>query len=389
MQQADLAQALLEAVRMQRFEQCADAMLGGAAVGLHPNIDLAVAAFPEAEAPVFANVLFSREHPQGLIADIAADAGAVRNIAFLADAQDQQGRSIAWLPGSDWQRIDWRPLMGTGPQRFVAPYPASLAKLMLLVGVAHLIDQGRSSWEQPLCFQGRTRPVGDWAFDMTTISCNLSTSALVMHLHDCGAIRREARVETHNALHQLFEAYGLNGLRFANTCADGGWGNAAGSGVGHLQMTAWDSLRLLWLLDPQAPAAPWLPPTQPALLAASLDHVLHCLAEQKLHQVLSSSSLTDIPGWVAGLPARLPERWAAGKAQVGELRFAHKTGNTENYSADAGIVQGITPARRHYLIALTSNLGSRYADDPRAVSPWRLPALGAMIDTKLKDWMSC
>ena len=70
-------------------------------------------------------------------------------------------------------------------------------------------------------------------------------------------------------------------------------------------------------------------------------------------------------------------------------RFAHKTGNTENYSADAGIVQGITPARRHYLIALTSNLGRRYADDPRAVSPWRLPALGAMIDTKLKDWMSC
>jgi hypothetical protein len=148
-------------------------------------------------------------------------------------------------------------------------------------------------------------------------------------------------------------------------------------------------LRLLWLLDPQAPAAPWLALTQPALLAASLDHVLHCLAEQKLHQVLSSSSLTAIPGWVAGLPARLPARWTDGKAQAGELRFAHKTGNTENYSADAGIVQGIAPARRHYLIALTSNLGSRYADDPRAVSPWRLPALGAMIDTKLKDWMSC
>ena len=126
-------------------------MLGGAAVGLHPNIDLAVAAFPEGEAPVFANVLFSREHPQGLVADINADAGTVRNIAFLADAQDEQGQSIAWLPGSDWQRIDWRSFMGTGSQRFVAPYPASLAKLMLLVGVAHLLDRGRSSWEQPLC----------------------------------------------------------------------------------------------------------------------------------------------------------------------------------------------------------------------------------------------
>jgi hypothetical protein len=383
---AELAGALLDAVRAQRFELSADALQGGAPVGVHPSIDLAVAAFPPDAAPVFANVLFSREHPRGLVAEIGADAGSVRNISFLADQQDGAGRSHAWLPGADWRQLQWRPLSGNGPQRFVAPYPASLLKLMVLVGVARLVDQGRADWAETLAYQGRERPLGDWAFDMTVISCNTATSALVTLLHRAGTIARAAGIETHNELHALFEALGLAGLRLANTQPDGGWGNAAGAGVGQIQMTAWDSLRLLWLLDPEAPPPPWLPAGTPPLLAGSRSHVLHCLAEQRLHHILSSRAIAGAPGWLEGLPARMP----GAVDPSGDVLFAHKTGNTENYSANAGIVHGIAPARRHYLIALTSNLGSRYAPpDPSGscVTTWRLPALGAAIDARLRAFL--
>lgn len=360
-----LAQALLQAVRDQRFELTADSMQGGAPVGVHPSIDLAVAGFPVNGAPVYANVLFSREHPQGLVADIAAAAGPVRNIRFVADQQDAEGNSIAWLPGSDWQQMHWLPLTGDCGEQFVAPYPASLLKLMVLVGVARLVDADRSAWTQPLHYLSQTRPVGDWAFDMMTISCNTATSALVAHLHAVGALAAD-----HNELHDLFESLGLYGLRLANTAADGGWGNAAGAGVGQLQMTAWDSLRLLWLIDDQAPPALWLPADRPPLLGASHAHVMHCLREQRLHEILSSSAITDMPGWVSGIPC----------GPDGDVSFAHKTGNTDNYSANAGIVHGIAPAQRHYLIAMTSNLGRRYAPPGELRAPWGLPALGAAVD---------
>lgn len=403
-----LAQAMLDAVRAQRFELTPDALQGGAPLGQHPNIDLAVAAFPEGAAPVFANVLFSREYPRGLVAQMDDKAGPVRNIRYLADAQDEQGNSIAWLPGSDWSDMLWRPLAspagpaGPAVPRFVAPYPASLLKLMILVGLGLLVDAGRTDWEAPLGQPARA--MVDWAFDMTAQSSNEATTILIAHLHALGAIRREGDVEVENELHNFFEQLGLNTLRLANTQTDGGWGNAAGSGVGHIQMTAWDSLRLLWWLDPQAPPPPWLSAQSkvPRLSDSSRCQILHALREQGLHEVLSSTVLAGLPGWVAGLPARLPKHWllADGSAQVGSshfpadlragtmspaLQFSHKTGNTQNYCADAGIARGIPPAKRHYLIAMISNLGSRYAPDPRAATSWRIPALGGAIDAFLSQ----
>ena len=42
--------------------------------------------------------------------------------------------------------------------------------------------------------------------------------------------------------------------------------------------------------------------------------------------------------------------------------------------------ESIAPRRRHYIVALTSNLGTRYAY-------WRLPALGAAIDATMAAWL--
>jgi hypothetical protein len=49
--------------------------------------------------------------------------------------------------------------------------------------------------------------------------------------------------------------------------------------------------------------------------------------------------------------------------------FLHKTGQTENYGSDAGIVHALPgKAPRHYVIAFLSNLGYRYYDE--ALAEW-------------------
>ena len=406
MTQDQLAQALLQAVRAQHFEATPDAMRGGAALTHFPSLDLALVAFPRAAAPVCANVLFSREHPQGVVAAMEPGAGAVCNIRYGADRTDAQLRSVAWLPDADWSHLSFAPLAGGGPHRFVSPYPASLIKLMVAVAVARQVDAGACSWAAPVAYAGRTRAVVDWAEDMIVSSCNDATSALVALLHAQGVIVREGAVEARNALHDAFAAQGLTTLRLADTRADGGWGNAAGAGVGHLQMTAWDSARLLWLLDADAPPAPWLAPGTPTLVSpASRARIRGWLDDQALHEILSSTALAGVTGWVPGLPARLPARWigADGSVQAGagdgypadvrpasrraEVNFAHKTGTTENYASDAGIVQGIAPHRRHYILALVTSLGSRYAPAAPCATTWRIPALGAAIDAAVAAWL--
>jgi Beta-lactamase enzyme family len=361
----DLAEALRAAVLAQRFETTPDKLQDGAPLGWHPSIDLAVAVFPRGAEPVCANLLFSREHRQGLVARFDAGFGPVSNIGFQADVRDAKGDSYAWLPGSDWSRIAFPAWFGAGP-RFVAPYPASLLKMMVAVGVGRLVDSGRSDWALPVGHAGKTRPVADWLYDMITVSSNEATSALVAHLHGRGAIRREQGRELHNEMHEVFAAHGLPGLMIANTREDGGWGNGAGSGVGQIQMTAWDALRLMWRLDADAPAvagasAGLVGPASRAVIRRALD-------EQKLHHNLSSESLRALPGWVPGIPTP-------------PARFAHKTGNTQNYTSDAGIVHD---GELHYLIAVTTSLGSRYAPHPDASTTWKLPALGAAVHEWLK-----
>ncbi len=347
-----LAQDLLAAVRAQDFGSTPDAWRGGAAVAAYPSIDLALVDLNHPGSPRWANVLFSREHPQGLIARVGTDAGAVRNVRFDADLQNAQHDAVAWWPDADWSRLDWTPIdaaRGAAPHRFVAPYPASLLKLLVAVGLGLAVDRDLTAWPAAL------EP-------MIVVSDNEATEDCVALLHRVGLLAPRHD----NALNASFAAWDLRTLQLNDTTAAGGWRNADGAGVGHVHMTAWDTARLLWLLDPHAPPAPWLAAGTVTLRRATREHLHAVLARQQRDGILSSGTLRGVPGWVSGLPDA--------------PRYAHKTGSTDNYASDAGIVHD---ERRHGIVAVLTSLGRRYAPDDRCATTWRLPALGAAIDALL------
>lgn len=396
---AELAAALREALRASLAQ--------APAFDPPPTLDLAVVAFPHGAPPVWANVLVTRGHLEGVVARIGADAGAVQDIRYLVDPTDEQRRSIAWQRGADWTRLQGlRTLHGSGPFESIAPYPASLIKLMVAVGVGLLVDQGQADWNENWAWGSITRTVVDWADRMITESRNDDTSALVALLHARGLIERNAAgQEVRNGLHEAFTACGLPTLRLANTRADGGWLNRDGAGVGQLQMTAWDTVRLLWLMlpavMPDAARPPWLPASQrPLMRPQAAEPIWRLLEQQALHEALSSSITVGMAGWRPGIPALVPERWiqadgrvkAADRCWPGDtrplqrqatVRFAHKTGTTENYLSDAGLVRSLHTGGRRYLVALLSTLGSRHAPHPDLATHWCIAELGARIDAWL------
>jgi hypothetical protein len=352
-----LATALLTAVRAQDFGNTLDntRVVDGQrrAVRHFPSIDLAIVRFAPGSHPMWANVVFSREHPQGLAAQISGRAGSVQGFRFDADQRDAASTSVAWLTESDWQRLSWRPLASQHAQgtRFVAPYPASLLKLMVAVGIALAVDAKQITWAS----------IEKALEQMIVVSSNEATTELVAVLHAQGLLSTSA-VPADSALNRRLAALGLPTLQINSTQKDGGWLNGSGAGVGQIHMTAWDTVRLLWLLDGQAPPAPWLP-THTTLLAPATRELLRAvLQRQQLDEILSSGALREVPGWVPGLPDA--------------PAFAHKTGTTENYASDAGIVRS---GNTHYIVCVLTNLGERYAPDERCATTWRLPALGAAI----------
>ena len=183
---ADLGLALREAVLAQRFETTHDT-LTGAPVDAFPSLDLALVVFApgssqDGPAPRCGNVLFSRERPQGHVARIAPDAGAVDDVLFLRDERDAAGTSWLWQPGARWAGHLFTPLAGRGPERFVAPYPASLLKLMVAVGVGLAVDAGRARWSAEVLAALEA---------MITVSSNEATDELVALLHRADGIGEE------------------------------------------------------------------------------------------------------------------------------------------------------------------------------------------------------
>ncbi|MFN9104562.1 MAG: hypothetical protein ACK5WT_17770, partial [Betaproteobacteria bacterium] len=182
-----LAEALRQAILAQRFDTTPDRLCDGAPVEAFPSIDLAVLRWAGGgRSAMAANVLFSREHPHGVVARFGAEGGGlgpVANLRFDADVRDAAGTSVAWQPGADWARIAFPPLLvpaglAPGAPRFVAPYPASLLKLMVAVGLGLAVDAGRLSWADAM---PELTP-------MITVSDNDATDRAVALLHRAGVV---------------------------------------------------------------------------------------------------------------------------------------------------------------------------------------------------------
>ena len=150
-------------------------------------------------------------------------------------------------------------------------------------------------------------------------------------------------------------------------------------------MTALDTARLFLLIN-GGPGVLWRTKEGRAVTEAELSEparnfLKKLLAEQGYAEGLSSTLVCGDANARRGIPAAVPARWLAedGTATVGvtafkrdtrpcnaaaEVEFLHKTGQTENYGSDAGIVRALPgKAPRHYVIAFLSNLGYRYYDE--------------------------
>ncbi len=402
-----------------------------------PSIDLAVILFsPDLTNPIgFGHVLLARHLPQGYAPRHDPETLAVTDVRWCRD-QGPEGRwdELNWTPRT------WEPLLpGQTGVDFISPYPASVLKLMVGVGIMQAVEQGRISLDQDLEYKSSPQPISGWMEQMLQLSDDRATFALIKLLHDLGVIQtqearadrpcaeRQRRQDRVNQLNASLACRGLLTLQLNSTRAcDGSFYNQAGSGVGQIHMTAWDTARLLWLLDPDAPPPSWKTPAGdpvPPLLTMASRHYLvdQLLGQQGFHDVLSTTALCGRLGVQEGIPARLPQRWIDPDGcrvrlqdneewqdytqdvrpcnARAEVTFAHKTGLTKNYASDVGIVRGL-PDRghhRHYIIAFFSNLGYRYTDQihpeeakyasgqERAI--WytqRIPTLARLIDQGIK-----
>lgn len=431
-----LAAALLAAVRSAHFEEVVDFGAGNEdhdaepgsvrRIAHVPNVDVAVIQLDhQGKAVAWANVLLSRDYPTGYVVPATLDAGA-STVRFLRwDIDRWNGGSYAPGNSTPRERKGWtndpplraeddlipgREMMSTC---FMSPYPASLFKLLVALQTLRSGSRIPSlAMDQPQTFHSagapaETHPVGVWLERMITVSDNRATQVLLKLLHQEDQL---------SVLHQDLRRWGLATLQINGTRpSDGG-----GWQTDRIHMTAFDSARLLWLID-GGPGILWRTPEGTAVTTDVLDNkartrLLQLLAEQGLNEALSTSNLAGAPHVVPGLPTAVPMRWvdpATGTVTVDGIRygmdvreankraevgFAHKTGLTYNYASDAGIVRSL-PGQpfRHYVIAFFSNLGYRYSDPvfanrPRGpymnpVTPisytQRIPALARRIDQSL------
>lgn len=300
-----------------------------------PSVDVAVIAFPPGCPPAFANALVSSETGGVKLARFDPARLDVRGIRYRKwDQAAWDGAPRRFTASDDLVPRPNDP--ADGAVDFVSPYPASNFKLLVAVKLLELVDRGVVLLERRFEHEGRERDVGAWLADMITWSDDDSTEALVRLLHELGYA---------STVDATFERLGLATLQMEDTSATTG----RGWHPGHIHMTAWDTARLLWLLDPDAPAPTWIAPD-----GAPVDaHFLTSESRQRLLALLGDQAFHALD---------VPDHSRGGDATA-DVTFAHKTGLTLNFGSDAGIVRAVADrARRHYVIAFFSNLGHRYAD---------------------------
>lgn len=433
-----LETAVLTAVREAHFERVVDFGAGNESrpVKAHlnlpasqiahtPNVNVAVIQLDAGGRMVDrAYVLLARDYPAGLEVPLDKNSGA-SGVRFLRwDIERSDGGTFAHDDGHQLTTKGWTnnpplteadylvPGRTNAPYQFMAPYPASLFKLMVAFHVMRMVDAGKISLDTEYVYaiagaKPGPRKIRDWLDPMITVSDNHATSALLKMLHEKNEIE---------PLNGEFRGLNLPTLQInATSAADGrSWS------PGQIHMTAFDVARLLWIID-GGPGELWRgadgqPVTARLLSDSSRAFLKKLLSDQGFNDCLTTANFPGAKNVRAGIPSRVAERWinptnghvvVAGEdfgvdlravnAQAG-VNFAHKTGLTFNYGSDAGIVTSLPGSPfRHYLIAFLGNLGHRYADEVfaartnfpafDAVSPiactQRIPALGKAIDDAL------
>ncbi len=344
-----------------------------------PWLDLAVIRLDErGRAVEAANVQVDWSAPRGRVVLLDSNLAAtdVRFRRWSAERADLGPRAPPFTAGDDLA-----PERGTAGRDFMAPYPASLFKLLIAFHVERRAAQGAIalSAEVPegTAPGAEWRTVDEWLELMVTESDNRATRALLRFLH----VRGE--VEPMNA---ELAGLGLHTLRIDGTLpADGSrWA------PGEIQATAMDMARLLWLVS-GGPGVLWQTPAGRAVVRETLPEpararLKRVLAYQARHEILSTGSKCG--AGAAGIPAAVPAHFLdveTGEEVVGELdygrdvrpcnaaaevRFLHKTGLTWNFAADAGLVEPLPgkPSRR-YVVAMISSAGTRWVDPERAAAP--------------------
>jgi beta-lactamase class A len=415
---SSLEAELLSAVNAAGLDQVLDGRRGGARIAHTPNVDVAVIELDAAGRPVAAaNVLLSRDYPSGAAVPVDPTTLGTRDVRFTRWDLERWDGQKPWgaagpendlLPGREGARL-----------RFMAPYPASLFKLLIAYRVLRQVDRGALTLDERYRFLRDTvdkgeRPVRGWLEPMVVESDNTSTEALVKLLHERGWME---------GLNGELAELGLETLQVNGTSPVTGrsWS------PGNIHMTALDTARLLLLLE-GGPGVLWRTPSGREVTAAEMSNnartvLKQLLADQGLHEALSSTLLCGDARAKPGIPAAVPARWVdatTGAATVAgtafgrdtrpcnaaaEVDFLHKTGLTENYGSDGGIVRELPgKPKRRYIVVLLSNLGYRYYDEavasfldaskgdkgfPYAATgisyTQRLPALGRAIDELLKQ----
>jgi Beta-lactamase enzyme family len=372
----ELAAGLLAAVQAASFDEVVDFEYDtpdGPApqVANTPNVDVAVIELGDDGRPVAAaNVLLSRDFPEGKIVELDDD--------LAATGIDWQAWDIARWDG-DWTATTPPSIVPAQPgsEPFMVPYPASTFKLLVAFHTLRLVDQGSigldaeyryRSQRGDTCLGEKVNPLKtttrQMLDDMITFSSNVATCVLLKQLHDLGQI---------DDMNAGFAALGLGTLQVNGTDrgAGGTWD------PGSIHMTAIDTARLLVKINDSADGV---------LTAGSRALLLGLLADQGFNEVLSTTNWCGADYPVQGIPATVADRWIAADGTVtvdgipyfqdvrpcndaAEVTFAHKTGLTYNYGSDAGIVRAIEAGGRHYVVAVFSNLGYRYSDASQADSP--------------------
>ena len=398
----DLERDVLDAVRSAGFDQVLDGSRGPSSsapwyprIASTPQVDVAVIELNAANRAVdAANVLMSRDHPDGVVVPLKRDldAGAVRYRKWdLARWDGTGGKSWTdpWPASEDVVagRED-------APLQFMSPYPASVLKVMVAYGILRLVDRDALGLDDPVTYTvasgqqcyapgaDTTETVREWMTLMITESSNVATCALIRTLHQEQALEE---------LNRHFAEIGVPSLTLKGTNPEGGsWSGGRGVFMGAL-----DTTKLLWLVD-GGPGVLWRAPSGRKVTAAELSadsrrFFKYILSEQGFNEVLATTNWcgatlgenfpdADRPYPVSGIPTATPELFILpdGTVEVegvpygqevgpcnaqAEVVFSHKTGLVYNAGADAGFVHELPGERRRdYVIAVFTNLGNRFTD---------------------------